>query len=251
MRRRIIVGNWKMNGSADMARSLVADVVEAAQDVSVGVDVVVCPPLTHFAIVAGLVADSSVSIGAQNVSEHPAGAHTGEVSSCMLKEIGCEYVIVGHSERRAYHGESDDEVGRKAKAAMSQGINAIACVGETLEERQSERTRSVIERQLDSILDATDGIEPTGLSVAYEPVWAIGTGLTASTDQIQEVHGWIRDGLRRVSDDAAQNCRILYGGSVNGDNATGIIDQKDVDGCLVGGASLKSIEFLKICNAAV
>ena len=241
-----------MNGAFDMARSLVGDIVQGAAKFAEKVDVAVCPPFVYLHAVSDMIGESStVALGAQDSSEHSSGAYTGEVSSYMLGEIGCEFVIVGHSERRRYHDESDDEVGRKAKAVISQNMNAIACVGEMLEERQSECTKAVIDRQLGAILDAVDETEMSGLLIAYEPVWAIGTGLTASTDQIQEVHHWIREGLREVSADVADSCRILYGGSVNGANAAQILKQPDVDGCLVGGASLGSEEFLRICNAAV
>lgn len=240
-----------MNGAANLARSIVEGVVKGSVEFTDKRDVVVCPPFVYLNEVAGMIRhSSSVALGAQNASEHSSGAYTGEVSSSMLKEVGCEYVIVGHSERRHYHGESDCEVGRKAKAVVSQGMNAIACVGETLEEKQSESTQAVIERQLGAILDALSESELSGLLIAYEPVWAIGSGLTATTDEIQKVHGWIREGLRTVSADSAENCRILYGGSVNGSNAESILVQPDVDGCLVGGASLNSEEFLKICNTA-
>ena len=241
-----------MNGTFDMARSLVGDIVQGAAQFAEKVDVAVSPPFVYLNAVSDMIGESStVALGAQDCSEHSSGAYTGEVSSRMLAEIGCEFVIVGHSERRRYHNESDDEVGRKANAVISQNINAIACVGEMLEERQSECTKSVIDRQLRAILDAVDESEMSGLLIAYEPVWAIGTGLTASTDQIQEVHHWIREGLREVSADAADSCRILYGGSVNAENAAKILEQPDVDGCLVGGASLGSEQFLKICSAAV
>ncbi len=241
-----------MNGAVKMARSLVGDVVHGTAKYSETLDVVVCPPYVYLDAVSDMFGESStVALGAQNCSEHTSGAYTGEVSSCMLKEIGCEYIIVGHSERRLYHNESDDEVGRKAKAVISQDMKAIACVGEMLEERQSECTKSVIDRQLDAVLDTVNESEMSRLLIAYEPVWAIGTGLTASTDQIQEVHNWIRDGIRGVGAEVADVCRILYGGSVNGVNAAEILKQPDVDGCLVGGASLSSEEFLKICNAAV
>lgn len=241
-----------MNGAFNMARSVVGDVVHGAANFAENLDVTVCPPFVYLDAVSDMIGESStVALGAQDCSEHTSGAYTGEVSSCMLKEIGCEYIIVGHSERRLYHNESDDGVGRKAKAVISQDMKAIACVGEMLEERQSECTKSVIDRQLDAVLDTVDESEMSRLLIAYEPVWAIGTGLTASTDQIQEVHNWIRDGIRKVCVEAADVCRILYGGSVNGSNAGTILKQPDVDGCLVGGASLNSEEFLKICSAAV
>ncbi len=241
-----------MNGAFNMARSLVGDVVHSAANYAEKLDVAICPPFVYLDAVSRMIGKSSmIALAAQDCSEHSSGAYTGEVSSCMLKEIGCEYIIVGHSERRGYHDESDDEVGRKAKAAISQNMKAIACVGEMLEERQFGCTKSVIDRQLGAILDTVNGSDMSGLLIAYEPVWAIGTGLTASTDQIQEVHNWIRNGIREVGAEVADDCRILYGGSVKGSNAAKILKQPDVDGCLVGGASLNSEEFLKICNAAV
>lgn len=241
-----------MNGAFSMARSVVGDVVHGTAQFEATIDVAVCPPFVYINAVNALLEESSaVALGAQDSSEHPSGAYTGEVSSCMLKEIGCEYVIVGHSERRAYHDETDEEIGRKAKAVISQGMKAIVCVGEKLEDRQSGDTKSVIDRQLGAVLGVVDESEMPAMLIAYEPVWAIGTGMTASTNQIQETHRWIRDGIREVSAEVAPICRILYGGSVNGSNAAEILSQPDVDGCLVGGASLSSEEFLKICNAAV
>ena len=240
-----------MNGAVEMAHSLVGSIVQGSSELTGEIDVVVCPPFIYLQAVAGDLESHAVALGAQNVSEHSSGAYTGEVSSSMLKESGCEYVIVGHSERRSYQSESDSEVGRKAKAVIEQGMKAIACVGETLAERESEATKSVVDRQLDAILGKVGEGGISGILIAYEPVWAIGTGLSASTDQIQEVHGWIRDGLREVSEDGAEGCRILYGGSVKGSNASSILELPDVDGCLVGGASLNSDEFLDICKAAV
>ena len=240
-----------MNGALGLARSLIEDVSRPSVEISDEVDRVICPPAVYLASVSQILGtDAPIALGAQNVSEHPAGAYTGEVSSSMLKDVGCEYVIVGHSERRQYHHESDSEVARKAKSVVDEGMIAIICVGETLEERQANETRAVIERQLDAVCEVLDETALSGSLFAYEPVWAIGTGLSASPEQAQEVHGWIREKMGAVSQRLGESSRILYGGSVNGANASSILEQPDVDGCLVGGASLNSIEFLKICSAA-
>jgi triosephosphate isomerase len=250
MRRNIIVGNWKMNGALEMARSLVEEIATGVENLN-SVDIVLCPPYVYLPLAAEIVKNSpSVALGAQNSSEHSSGAYTGEVSSTMLKEIGCKYVITGHSERRQYYGESDEDVAHKTNVVNAENMTPIACVGETLEERDSGQTRFVVERQVDALLRIVGRDEIEHVLIAYEPVWAIGTGKTASPEQAQEVHSWIRQSLQSANENAARSCRILYGGSVNGENAQSVLIQPDVDGCLVGGASLKSTEFLRICNAA-
>ncbi len=210
----------------------------------------VCPPFPYLATAAKLLGGSGVKLGAQTVSEHESGAFTGEVSPGMLKDIGCEYVIVGHSERRALYGESSFQVAAKFKAAQAAGLTPILCVGETLEERESGATESVVDYQLGAVLDAA-GIAAFGSAViAYEPVWAIGTGKTATPEQAQDVHRHIREKLSEQDADIAAGVQILYGGSMKGDNAAGLLAMPDIDGGLIGGASLKANDFLAIAAAA-
>ncbi len=252
MRRQMVAGNWKMNGSRAMADELIRGVTESLRGSGpeTAVDVVICPPFTYLERSAALLAGSGMSLGAQNLDIQPSGAFTGEISGEMLKDVGCDYVIVGHSERRALYGESDKRVGEKAKAAVAQGLKAIVCLGETEEERDRGVTADVVTRQLVAVLDEAGGnIFPESL-VAYEPVWAIGTGRTASEDEAQEVHALIRELLHSVSSDVADATRILYGGSVKPENASGLFSQTDIDGGLIGGASLKATDFLGIISAA-
>ena len=239
-----------MHGSCSFARSLMQDLLQGGSE-SVSAEMVVCPPAVYLQYVSDMIADSNlISLGAQNASEHPSGAYTGEISASMLKELGCRYVITGHSERRQYYGEADAEVARKSLAVSNQGMVPIACVGETLTERQNHQARAVVERQLDAVLNLIPADRLEKFAVAYEPVWAIGTGQVATPDQAQEVHEWIRLRLSEKNSESAQRCPILYGGSVNGANAASILAKSDIDGCLIGGASLKSDEFLKIYNEA-
>ncbi len=250
MRQKLIAANWKMNGALDMAHSILSDFLTGMQDFEPPA-VVVCPPAVYLQHVGQLISTASaVSLGAQNCSEHSAGAYTGEVSSTMLKDVGCEYVICGHSERRQYHGETDELIARKAAAAVENLLTPIVCVGETLAQRESGAASAVIERQIDAILEHRASQLVDRIAVAYEPVWAIGTGLSATPEQAQEVHELIRNRIAQRSQSAADSCRILYGGSVTGDNAAEVLAQPDVDGCLVGGASLKAEQFLEICRAA-
>ena len=251
-RTPIIAGNWKLNGSVGQTRSLIRDIGLGITGFQ-SVEVVVCPPFVYLSEASNETdapGRGDIKLGAQDVSQHSGGAYTGEVSACMLKEFHCAYAIVGHSERRQYYGENDLLVARKALAAQTRDITPIVCVSETLQQRQEDKAREVIENQLAAIVDGTDGIDLTNIVVAYEPVWAIGTGNVASSDQVQEVHEWIREKFYVASSHAAENCRILYGGSVNADNADSIIALQDVDGCLVGGASLRSDEFIRICQVA-
>ncbi len=239
-----------MNGTFDMVRSLVDEVTAGTRNFD-AVDVVICPPFVYLHQVLQRIRNApNVSLGAQNCSEHSAGAYTGEVSSTMLKEVGCDYAVCGHSERRRYHAETDEEVARKAVAGMQQQLLPIVCVGETLEERQSGKTQMVIERQIDCVLEHCTNQMLEQLTIAYEPVWAIGTGRSATSAQAQEVHHSIRNRMASKNQSAAEGCRILYGGSVTGDNAASVLSQPDVDGCLVGGASLSSTQFIEICKAA-
>lgn len=214
------------------------------------VTLLICPPFPYLAAEAGRLAGSGLRLGAQNVSQHDSGAYTGEVSPAMLRDVGCEYVIVGHSERRAMMGEASDIVAAKFVAAQAVGLIPILCVGETLAEREADRTEAVIDAQLDAALQAA-GIAAFGRAViAYEPVWAIGTGRTASPDQAEEVHAHIRGQLAAKDGNIAAGVQILYGGSVKGDNAAGLFAMPDIDGGLIGGASLKATDFLAIAEQA-
>jgi triosephosphate isomerase len=249
MRDFLVAGNWKMNGSTAENAALVAGIVDGVPAGS-GFTLLVCPPFPYVAAVATQAEGSPVKVGAQNVSEHEKGAFTGEVAPGMLKDIGCEYVIVGHSERRALYGETSAQVAAKFVAAQAAGITPILCVGETLEEREAGATEKVVDEQLDAALEAA-GIEAFAAAViAYEPVWAIGTGMTATPEQAQDVHRHIRGRLEALNAEVAAGVQILYGGSMKGENAAGLLAQPDIDGGLIGGASLKAADFLAIAQAA-
>ncbi len=249
MREILVAGNWKMNGSTAANQALVSGVVNGVPKGD-GFRLLVCPPSPFLAAVAEMLAGSKVALGAQNVSEHTSGAYTGETAASMLKEVGCSYVIVGHSERRAMYGETSDQVAAKFQAALVAGITPILCVGETLAERESGTTEVVINEQLDAVLDSA-GIDAFASAViAYEPVWAIGTGMTASPQQAQDVHKHIRSRLAAQNADVANKVQILYGGSMKGENAAGLLGMADIDGGLIGGASLKANDFLAIAAAA-
>jgi triosephosphate isomerase (TIM) len=247
MRRPLVAGNWKMHGTRASAEALVAAV---AAKLPAAADVAVLPPFPYVADLIAQHGSRRLAFGAQDSSEHAQGAYTGEVSAAMLKDIGCTYVLAGHSERRQYHAESDDLVARKFVAGQGAGLVPILCVGETLAERDGGATEAVIARQLDAVV-ARAGIAALGNAVvAYEPVWAIGTGRTATPDQAQAVHRFIRDKLAALDGRIAGSLRILYGGSVKPSNAAELFGQPDVDGGLIGGASLVAEDFLAICVAA-
>jgi len=251
MRKPIVAGNWKMNKSSDEAEALVKGVVSAVSGVD-GVDVVVCPPYTALERVAGTLAGTSVALGAQNMHWEASGAFTGEVSGAMLLTCGCKYVILGHSERRQYFGETDKSVNKRLKTALRVGLMPIVCVGETLEERKSEVTDRVVRKQVTGALEGILVSEAKDLVLAYEPVWAIGTGLTASPDQADAVHAMIRQVLADLYDEkVAQSVRIQYGGSVKPDNAVDLFGQPNIDGGLIGGAALDADSFAAIVKAAV
>lgn len=249
MRKILVAGNWKLNGSLEGNETLVKGVL-AGMDKVTNCDVAVCPPFPYLAQVQLLLADSPVSLGAQDCADQVSGAFTGEVSAEMLKEIGCAYIIVGHSERRSIYGEDDAFTARKFAAARAAGLKPILCVGETLEERESGVMEEVIARQLDAVIELEGVAALADAVVAYEPVWAIGTGKTASPQQAQDVHAFIR--ARVASHDAgvAENLQILYGGSVKPGNAAELFACEDIDGGLIGGAALKAEDFLGICTAA-
>jgi triosephosphate isomerase len=248
MRRKLVAGNWKMHGSlAQNSELLIA--VRSGMDLIGGVDCAVCVPFPYLAQAQLVLAGSRVKLGAQDVHQLDKGAYTGEVSVSMLKDFGCQYVIVGHSERRAYFGESSSLVAEKFVAAKNAGLTPILCVGETLEQRESDVTESVIAEQLDAVIKLAGVASLQGAVLAYEPVWAIGTGKMASSAQAQAVHAFIRQ--RVAADDAqiASELVILYGGSVKANNAVELLAMPDIDGGLIGGAALVAEEFLAICRA--
>jgi triosephosphate isomerase (TIM) len=245
MRRKLVVGNWKMNGSRASNAELLSALAEKAPFLC---DVAVCAPSPYLADVALSLQSGGIQWGAQDCSSHEAGAYTGEVSAAMLAEFACRYVIVGHSERRALHGESDQLVADKAKIALAHNLTPIVCVGETLQEREAGQTEAVVKRQLSAVIH-TLGHCISQVVVAYEPVWAIGTGKTASPEQAQAVHALLRQQLAAATQKAGQML-LLYGGSVKADNAATLFAQTDIDGGLIGGASLKATDFLAIVHAA-
>lgn len=248
MRRKLVAGNWKMNGSLAANAALVAGVKEGLP--ADACDVAVCVPAPYLAQVQGAVAGSAVALGAQDMSAHASGAFTGEVSAAMLQEFGVQYVILGHSERRAYHGESDAAVAAKTVAALKAGLVPVVCVGEMLEQREAGQTNEIVGGQLDVVLAALSVEEAARIVVAYEPVWAIGTGKTATPEMAQEVHAMLRARLGAKSAEAAAKVRVLYGGSMKPDNAEQLLAMADIDGGLIGGAALKAADFLAIIKAA-
>ena len=245
MKSKLVVGNWKMHGSRASNEPLLAAIVQGRP---YGCDVAVCAPFPYLADVALAFAGSDLRWGAQDCSMHEQGAYTGEVSAAMLAEFGCRYVIVGHSERRQFHHESDQLVADKAKAALARGVTPIVCVGESLAQREAGETDVVVKRQLSAVIHTLAHCAGE-MVVAYEPVWAIGTGRTASPEQAQAVHAVLRTQLRAATAQA-DRMKILYGGSVKADNARSLFAQPDVDGGLIGGASLKADDFIAICRAA-
>jgi len=249
VRQYLVAGNWKMNGSLADNRALIEGIL-AGIGGAPGVEFLVCPPAPYLDSVGAHLNGSGVALGAQDVSEHDSGAYTGETAADMLADVGCRYVIVGHSERRTLYGETDDRVAAKFAAAHRQGLVPILCIGETLDEREAGETEAVIRRQLLAVIDEVGIAAFADAVVAYEPVWAIGTGRTASPDQAAEVHTFIRGLVADRDGQVAEGLRILYGGSVKGDNAPGLFARKDIDGGLIGGASLQAAEFLAIGRAA-
>lgn len=249
MRRPLVAGNWKLHGSRASNASLLG-AIRAGLQSSWDLDVMVCPPFVYLAEVAAALQGSPMILGAQDASAEVQGAFTGEVSASMLRDVGCSHVLVGHSERRTLFGESDELVARKFRTAVAAGLSPVLCVGETLQQRQAGATEAVIRQQLDAVLAAVSDEELARGIIAYEPVWAIGTGHTASPEQAQEVHAVIRRTVLVRSARIAGELRILYGGSVKGANAQALFAMPDIDGGLVGGASLDAVDFLKICSAA-
>ena len=245
MRKTLVVGNWKMHGSRPANAELLAGILGARPFTA---DVAVCVPFPYLFETAATLAASDIRWGAQDVSAHEQGAYTGEVSAAMLAECGCRYALVGHSERRAYHGESDQLVADKAKALLARGVTPIVCVGETLAERDAGQTEAVVKRQLAAVIHTLAHCAGE-IVVAYEPVWAIGTGRTATPEQAQAVHAVLRAQLQAATGHG-DRMRILYGGSVKPDNAATLFAMPDIDGGLIGGASLKAADFVAICRAA-
>lgn len=247
MRQKLVAGNWKMQGSLAANQGLLAAVRAGATGVKA--QIAICVPFPYLAQARSVLEGSAVAWGAQDVSEHEQGAYTGEVSAAMLKDFGCRFVIVGHSERRAMYGDTDSVVAAKFAAALKAGLTPILCVGESLAEREANVTGEVVTRQLDAVIALCGAKSVAGAVVAYEPVWAIGTGRTATPAQAQEVHAVIR---ARIGTEAAgaQQLPILYGGSVKPGNAGELFGQSDIDGGLIGGASLVAQDFLAICTAA-
>jgi triosephosphate isomerase len=250
MRRPLVAGNWKMNGSSESTTNLVNGIFEGLGDVT-NAEVLVCPPFILIPRAADAInGREGIALGAQDLDINDSGAFTGQISAGMLVDAGCKYVLVGHSERRAIYGESDQDVAAKFKVAQDGGLIPVLCVGETLEERESGNTEAVVARQIQAVID-TVGIEKLSNSViAYEPVWAIGTGVTASPEQAQDVHKFIRAMLAGMDAAVADNMQLLYGGSMNAGNANDLIGMPDIDGGLIGGAALQADSFLAICKAA-
>ena len=248
--RKLIAGNWKMNGSLAANQALLSGIQSGLSSALGGkqADVAVCVPAIYVAQVQSLVHNMSVALGVQDVSVHAHGAYTGETSAAMLKDFGVRYAIVGHSERRQYHGETDEQVALKAKSVLSAGITPIVCMGETLAEREAGQTEQVVKRQLAAVIQA-NGHCISEIVLAYEPVWAIGTGKTATPQEAQSVHAVLRAQLQAATEHA-QRVKILYGGSMNAANASDLLAQADIDGGLIGGAALKPADFLTIIAAA-
>lgn len=248
MRQPLVAGNWKMNGSRESVEALVNGIKQAMSTIA-KTEVAVCPPYVYLPQVETLCQGSAIQWGSQDVSFEQSGAFTGEISVSMLQDFHCKYAIVGHSERRTLHGESDETVAKKFSVARAAGLIPILCVGETLQERESGVTEEIVARQLNAVIDV-EGVEALQSAViAYEPVWAIGTGLTASPEQAQDVHAYIRKLIADKSAETAEKVQILYGGSVKADNAESLFKMADIDGGLIGGASLKADDFMAICQA--
>ena len=254
-RRKLVVGNWKMNGglepNAALLLSLVSELVSASRDRAFDCDVAVCVPFPYLAQAHQALAGSELVIGSQDVSEFESGAYTGEVSAAMLKEFDCRYAIVGHSERRTWFGDSNERVAAKAERAIATGLTPIVCVGETLAQREQGRAAAIVEMQLDAVLERIDAAGLAKCVVAYEPVWAIGTGKTASPEEAQAMHAAIRAHIATRDADMASRLAVLYGGSVKASNAAALFESPDIDGGLIGGASLNAKDFMGIVSAAV
>jgi triosephosphate isomerase (TIM) len=251
MRRKVIAGNWKMHKDLSESQNLISKLINELGKEDVNCDIIICPPFTSLSEAANLVKNTKIKLGAQNMHFEDKGAFTGEVSAAMLKSVGCEYVILGHSERRAIFNESDEIINRKIKKALGSGLKPIFCIGETLQQREGGIMNDVLKRQVTEGLQHISIGEMEKVIIAYEPVWAIGTGVTASPQQAQEVHVYVRQLINNIfGEDTAQELIIQYGGSVKPDNARELLSQSDIDGALVGGACLEADSFLKIIKSA-
>ncbi len=253
MRKAFVAGNWKMNTDSHTSVNLAESIASGSLEIAgASVDVAVCPPFVYLQAVVKTLSASNISVGAQDIYVERQGAFTGEISASMLKDIGCNYVLCGHSERRHVIGETDELIKKKITAAISGGLLPVLCVGELLAERQANQTNEVVTRQIKSGLAGLSAEKVSAVTIAYEPVWAIGTGLTATPQQAQEVHAFVRKLLLQMYDgQLAEDIRILYGGSAKPGNAADLMRQQDIDGLLVGGASLNADDFLAIIRAAV
>lgn len=250
MRRKVIAGNWKMNKDLQQSQKLVSEILNGLGKDNKA-DVIVCPPFTSLNEVSSLLKGTQIKLGAQNMYYEESGAYTGEVSADMLKSVGCEFVILGHSERRVIFNEPDELINKKIKAALAKGLKPIFCIGELLEQRENDETMQVVSRQVEKGLEGVSAEQMKNIIIAYEPVWAIGTGKTATPLQAQEVHSFIRELVaEKFLASVAENLIIQYGGSVKPDNAGELLSQKDIDGALVGGACLKADSFLGIIASA-
>ncbi len=250
LRKRIIAGNWKMNKTASESQTLAEEIKRELAECS-DVEVVLCPPFTSLPVVADVVGETAIKFGAQNMHWEANGAYTGEISPFMLRSLYCHFVILGHSERRSYFGETDEIVNKKTKAALAASLTPIVCVGETIEERQAEKHMDVVRTQVQGSLAGIAPADLKKLVIAYEPVWAIGTGLTATPEQAQEMHAFIRSVLAELSnEDVAQSVRIQYGGSMKPSNAAELLAKPDIDGGLIGGASLEAKSFVELVRIA-
>ncbi len=247
MRRSLVIGNWKMNGSLASVESLAKGIIAGLG--SNDADIAVCAPYVYLPCVAAIVKDTPLALGSQNVADKPSGAFTGEISAAMLREFGCRYALVGHSERRSYYGDTNESVAARFCQAQEQNIIPVLCVGETLEQREQNQTFEVVNEQLDAVINLAGIAAFNSAVIAYEPVWAIGTGKTASDEQAQEVHHYIRKYLAAKDQVIADKIQILYGGSAKPDNAKGLFAMPDIDGGLIGGASLDSESFLQIYHS--
>ena len=246
MRKKVIAGNWKMNNDLSESQNLVSGIISGLGN-DTTCDVIVCPPFTSLSEVNTLIKNTPVKLGAQNMHYENSGAFTGEISNSMLKSVGCEYVIIGHSERRTIFGENDEIINKKIKKALESGMKVIFCIGESLEQREEGITNEVVKKQIVNGLMNVTSDNLTNIIIAYEPIWAIGTGKTATPEQAQEVHSFIRGQIEEIySKDSAENLQIQYGGSVKPENAVTLLSQPDIDGALVGGACLKAESFLSI-----
>ena len=247
MRQVIVAGNWKMNASKETVNTLIMGILSGMADVDS--TVIVCAPSPYMSQVEALITHSQLHLGAQNLNVNASGAFTGEVSADMIKDFGAQYVIIGHSERRSLYGETDEIVASKVQVALDNGLTPLFCIGETLEQREAGSMEAVVSRQIQAVIDRV-GIDAfKNIIIAYEPVWAIGTGVTASPQQAQDAHAFIRSMLAQNDASVAQTTPILYGGSMNPSNAAELIGCEDIDGGLIGGASLKAEDFLQICKA--